>query len=294
MTTSKLIRKLFKRGDKKDAEASKTSAAISPSVAALFQVPLQQKASRLLSLPGEIRNRIYDFAIYPSLSAIPLHHAPGTVLSLPIFAICRQMRSEAISKLCSSKSFSFSGLRIANAFFEVIGDGLKDLRFVTIYSETDWRSGSEEMAVEKVTLLDHLELATSLRSLQLVVGDFPLASQDEFQLETALSVGVQFLYAVRSVVDHERTEVEEERVIRERFLALCDQIGSLEAVCFLKEKLKKEHKERADRVFRVGRVASLEGNVKSVMLPLRLPEFLGSMEKHPKRTCYDSRNDYES
>lgn len=259
-------------------------------MATILQAPLPQKASQLLSLPGEIRNKIYEFAIYPSLSTISLHRAPETVLSLPIFAICRQMRSEAISKLCSNKSFSFSDLRTANAFFEMIGDGVSDLRFITICSEADWRSASEEISVEKVTLLDHLELATSLRFLQLIVGDFPLTFEDELQLENASSVGAKFLYAIRSIVDHERAEVGEERVMRERFLALCDQIGALQAVRSLKEKLKTEHEERADKVFRLGKVVSLEGNIESVMLPLRMPEDLRKTEEGPMRTCYDGMN----
>jgi hypothetical protein len=292
MTASKLIKKLFKRGDKKNAGASSTSTATAPSIspphapmmATILQTLLPQNASRLLSLPGEIRNKIYDFAIYPSLPTMSLHRAPETVLALPIFAICRQMRSEAISKLCSSKHFSLSGLRTVNAFFEMIGDGVRDLRYVTIRSEADWRSGSGAMAVERVALLDHLELATSLRSLQLIVGGFPFAFEDQYHMEHALSVGAQFLYAVRSVADHERAGIEEERVMRERFLALCDQIGALQAVRFLKEKLEKEHEDRVEKVFRLGKVVSLEGKLEGVMLPLRMPEHLKKTEEDPSRT----------
>ena len=288
MTASKLIKKLFKRGEKNNAEVSSTSSgtaispAHSPTMATILQPPLPQTVSRLLSLPGEIRNKIYDFAIYPSLHIISLHRAPETVLSLPIFAICRQMRSEAISKLCSSKSFSLSGLRTATVLFEIIGDGVSNLRYVTIRSEANWRCGSEEMAVERVTLLDHLELMTSLRSLQVIVGGFPFAFEDEQQLDNASSVGAQFLYAIRSVVDHERVEVEEQRMMKERSLALCDQIGALQAVRFLKEKLKEEHEERGEKVFRLGKVVSLEGKLEGVRLPLRMPEYLrktgGSVE----------------
>lgn len=250
-------------------------------MATILQASLPQKASQLLSLPGEIRNKIYEFTVYTSLSNISVHRTPQTVLSLPVFAICRQMRSEAISKLCSSKSFCLSDLRIANAFFEMIGDGVSHLRFVTICSETDWRNVSEEIAVEKRALLDHLKLATSLRSLHFVVGNFPLTSEDQRQLENASSAGARFLYAVRSTVDHERAEAEEELVMRERFLVLCDQIGALQAVRFSKEEVKMEHEERAYRVFRLGKVAGLEGKIESVMLPLRMPAC-------PKNTEEDS------
>ncbi|KAL1641589.1 hypothetical protein SLS61_010030 [Didymella pomorum] len=261
-------------------------------MATILQPPVPQTASRLLSLPGEIRNKIYDFAVYPSLHTISLHRAPETVLSLPIFALCRQMRSEAISKLCSSKSFSLSGLRTANSFFEIIGDSVSDLRYVTIRSEADWRSGREEMAVEKATLLDHLELMTALRSLQLIVGGFPFAFEDEQQLNIASSVGAQFVFAVRSVVDHERVEVEEESVMRERFLALCDQLGALQAVHFLKEKLQKEHEERAEKVFQLVKLVSLEGVFEGVRLPLRMPEYLRKTGESVEEV-YDGRDQYK-
>lgn len=297
MTASKLIKHLFKRGGKKAVGTSSASSAAlpspptSPKLPPILQDPPPQTASRLLFLPGEIRNNIYSFIIYPSLSIISLHRAPETALSLPVFAICRQMRSEAISKLCSSKSFSLFGLRTAHKFFEMVGDGVSDLRFVVIRCETDWSSESEEMAVEKVELLDHLELATSLRSLQLVVRDLSLTTQDESHLQNASFPGAQFLYAVRSIVDHERVEAEEERVMREEFLALCDQIGALQAARFLKDKLKKEHEERAEKVFRLGKVVSLEGDVSGVMLPLRMPAYLRKTEEDLRKTCYDGGDD---
>lgn len=297
MTASELIKNLFKGGDKKDVGTSSASSAAPPSpptspmLAPILQDPPPQTASRLLFLPGEIRNNIYSFVIYPSLSTISLHRAPEAVLSLPVFAICRQMRSEAISKLCSSKSFSLFGLHTANKFFEMVGDGVSDLRLVAIRCETDWRSESGKMAVEKVELLDHLELATSLRSLQLIIGNLSLATQDESHLKSASSPGAQFLYAVRSVVDHERVEAEEERVMRERFLALCDQIGALQAARFLKDNLKREHEERTEKVFRLGRVVSLEGDVGGVTLPLRMPAYLRKTEEDPRKTCCDGRDD---
>jgi hypothetical protein len=296
MSASKLIKKLFKRGDKTHAGASSTLAATStspppsPTTAAMLHTPLPQTASRLLSLPGEIRNKIYAYALYPSLSTITLHRAPQTVLPLHIFAICRQIRSEAISALCSSKAFSLFGLRTANAFFAMIGDGASDIRYVTIHCETDWRSESEGMAGRRVELLRYLELATSLRSLRLVVGDFPFTHQDELQLGCASSVGSQFLYAIRSVVDRERAWAEEERVVRERFLTLCDQMDALQAVRSLKEKLKKEHEERTEKVFQVGKRVSLQGDVKNVMLPLRVSEYLRKAEEDSRGTCCDGMN----
>ncbi|KAF3044612.1 hypothetical protein E8E12_003554 [Didymella heteroderae] len=272
MATFKLIGKLFKRNDKNNdknnVEASNNPAATSsspshlPMMATILEALLPQTASRLLSPPGKSATR-----------SMP---SPSTLRSpLSIFTAHQK------------QSFSLFGLLTANAFFEMIGDGMSDLRFVTIRSKSDWRSESEEMAVEKAALLDHLELATSLRSLHLIVGDLPFTFQNEAELKSAASVGAQFLYTIRSVADHERSGTEEERVMRERFLTLCNQIGALQAVRFLKEKLKKEHEERADKVFRVGKVVSLEGHVGSVPLPLRMPEYLRKIEEDPRRTCYD-------
>lgn len=285
MSTAKFIRKLLKRGDEKNSGATSTplssqsSARPLPIKATILQDPLSQSPSRLLSLPGELRNRIYALVIYPSLLAISVQHTPETVLSLPVFAICRQVRSEAVSKLCSSKSFSLFGLRTANTFLRMIGDGVSDLRFVTIRSETGWRTESGEMVVERANLLGHLELATSLRSLQFVVGDSILENQDVQHFENASSVGAQFLYAVRSVVDHERLGAAEDVVIRERFLTLSDQIGELQAVRTLKKKLQKEHEDRAEKVFRLSKLVSMEGSIGDVLLPLRIPEYLGKPKK---------------
>lgn len=119
-----------------------------------------QPDSLFLRLPGELRNRIYAYATYPSLSTILIQAYPEPVLSFPIFHICRQIRFEATSLLCSSKSFEISGLVTANRFFMLVQDHMAQLRRVLIRCTVAWRKESEALAVEKSELFDHLELAT--------------------------------------------------------------------------------------------------------------------------------------
>lgn len=95
--------------------------------------------SLFLQLPGEIRNLIYNHAVYPDLElltiancVIPAHFGTS-VLSLPVFRVCRQIRVEALAVLCATKSFKIIGLPTANAFFDVVGtasEGVKSVYLV--------------------------------------------------------------------------------------------------------------------------------------------------------------------
>jgi hypothetical protein len=66
------------------------------------------------SLPGEIRNHIYDLALFPHHSRIKTQasHAKDllrTILSSPIFRLCRTTRYEAFARLCKQKTLTFGG-----------------------------------------------------------------------------------------------------------------------------------------------------------------------------------------
>ncbi|KAF2624423.1 hypothetical protein BU25DRAFT_493705 [Macroventuria anomochaeta] len=301
MTTSKLFKRLFKRRVKVDVGDYNTAASscsapsssvletITPQQLLLQQFRLQ-KASPLLSLPGEIRNQIYALAIYPSLTTITIFKHVETVLSFPIFHICHQVRLEAISYLCSSRVIYLSGLSIANQFFEMVGDGVKSLRHVTIRCEKAWREKGEEVDIERNELLGYLELATGLQQLEFVVGEYPLSVRDETGLQDVQSVGAKFLYAVRYVVDGE-SGIQEERETKERFLRLREDVGALQAVRFLNDKLKEEHEQRAEKVFRLRNVMSLEESIGELKLPVRMWEYLRKTEEDSRRTCYDGRDD---
>ncbi|KAH6629873.1 hypothetical protein C7974DRAFT_454945 [Boeremia exigua] len=290
MTTSKLLSKLFKRKSRKDetsdtatASASHTSSSVSTPAPTQHQLArtLQtrpQVASPFFSLPGELRNRIYAYATYPSLLSITIFQNPEPVLSANIFHLCRRIRSEAISHLCSSKSISLADLRTANKFFELVRDEMPSLRHITIRSDSAWRLGTAEVEVEKSVFLDYLELATGLKKLEMVVGQWPLSVQNRAQLCDAGSVGAGFLYAVRDLVDREVGGEELERVTMERLLALCKNFSAPRAVQDLKAALNEEYEQREVKVFRLYKVTSLEGGIERVELPMRMPGCLISTE----------------
>ncbi|CAO2648755.1 Nn.00g097040.m01.CDS01 [Neocucurbitaria sp. VM-36] len=95
-------------------------------------------SSRFLELPGEIRNQIYFYAMYPDLESITIvncerrEHFGGTVLHLPLFRTCQQIRAEAISYLCATKNIKFLGIDTANAFFELIGETIANMKSMTL------------------------------------------------------------------------------------------------------------------------------------------------------------------
>lgn len=65
----------------------------------------------ILSLPGELRNDIYDHVIFPEHTEIELFAVTSnkdliqTLLHHPIFRVCRELRMEAISRLLAMKNF---------------------------------------------------------------------------------------------------------------------------------------------------------------------------------------------
>lgn len=142
----------------------------------------------------------------------------------------------------------------------------------------------EEVEVEKKALLDILGLATGLKTLTFIVGEHPLDVDDKVNIEDSRSVGAQFLYAVRDVVDGEICEVQKERAIKYRYVTLCDQMGAEEARRSFKKKLGEEHEQREDKVFRLCKMTGPWGVFEKLELPLRLPEYLRKSEESSGRT----------
>jgi hypothetical protein len=296
MSASKLVKKLLKLKTKDEHggyNASTSSSAV-PSSPGLATTTAQQLPRHLLtasnstsnffSLPGEIRNQIYAHVTYPSLDTISIYHHPEIILSIPVFHICHQIRSEAISYLCSNKTFYFSSLTDVNNFFSMISAGaMPSLRHITICDQ-DWCVQSSNAEGKRTELLEWLKHATSLKRLDFIIGRFLFGVQDGNHLEPASSPGVEFLYALRDTVDKEDYG-EGERGLEERFGRLCEDLGVEQAVRNLRERLIKEDEMREEKVFRLQKVVSLEGKVEELKMPCRKPGFLRGIEENKKTEC---------
>jgi hypothetical protein len=91
-----------------------------------------------LRLPGELRNLIYSYAIFPRLDAITISHETKaehfgkTVLSLPLFRVSHQIRAETLSYLVANKGLKICGYEAATTFFDCIGPAIKDVKGLVI------------------------------------------------------------------------------------------------------------------------------------------------------------------
>ncbi|KZM21646.1 hydrolase [Ascochyta rabiei] len=220
MPTFKLSRRFFNLQVKSDGGHDKQAApsltARSPSThetTTAQQQPHGQEVRRtgsikfkqsngFLSLPGEVRNLIYSYAIFPSLETITIFHHADTFLTLPVFRVSRQVRQEAVSYLCTEHTVYLSGLNVANDFFSAVGEnGLRSLRHVTVRSADTWHQDSSKASAIKSVFLGYMKLATDLRRFVFVVGQFPLSREDEVHLTSAHSSGAKFICAVKDVVN---------------------------------------------------------------------------------------------
>ena len=292
MTPSKLIKKLFKHHNNKEisdtstptptpTHASPPSNPLSTPPQQLTQ-PRPQPASNLLSLPAELRNKIYTHAIYPSLPSISIHAHPPAVLTPPIFRVSQQTRAEALAILCETKELYISGLTTAVSLFEMLGPATRSLRRVTIRCEAGWREEGARMERVRREVVRWLCGATGVRQLTVVVGECRLSLRDGCHLEDVESVGVRFLYAVRDAVDAGVGGVQEGSVTKEGFLGLCGEVGKVQAVRVLREEVRGEHERREERVFRLRKVVSLEGRVEKLELPVRMPGCLRKTAGSPE------------
>ncbi|KAG9196646.1 hypothetical protein G6011_01767 [Alternaria panax] len=96
--------------------------------------PPQKMNGAILELPGEIRNHIYAMAIYPDLSSIVIanctkpEHLAASVLHLPLFRVCRQIRAECISYVCATFHLRILGLQTAIVFFNCAGTAVSEIK----------------------------------------------------------------------------------------------------------------------------------------------------------------------
>lgn len=161
-----------------------------------------------LTLPGELRNRIYEFSIYPNQSKLFCAHHTGpedifrSLLRLPIYRVNRQVRNEALSFLCASKTFTCLNISAAATFLQYIGpSGRASLNNFELLLSSIWTG--HEMATEFLNLLQE---TVSLKKFHLcfalgIKGDAYNASQWEFFARLGNTVqdikGAQFTWGIK-------------------------------------------------------------------------------------------------
>ncbi|KAF2652534.1 hypothetical protein K491DRAFT_780996 [Lophiostoma macrostomum CBS 122681] len=107
-------------------ERKTDDAAASHTIPAQDTQQLQPRTS-FLSLPGELRNYIYQLSVYTNInSAINILQTSQpdlfrSILSPPVFRTSRQVRHETLSYLCANNRFQLLGLRSASEFLTAIG-----------------------------------------------------------------------------------------------------------------------------------------------------------------------------
>ncbi|KAJ4370749.1 hypothetical protein N0V83_005270 [Neocucurbitaria cava] len=127
--------------------------------------------SPFLALPGEIRNQIYFYAVYPDLPSLTIvncsenEHFGGTLLHLPLFRTCRQIRVETLSYICSTKNIKILGIDTANAFFELIGATIGNLKSMTLVQPA--REITPLYREQEDRFFAYMKEATALRKFQL-------------------------------------------------------------------------------------------------------------------------------
>ncbi|KAH7077409.1 hypothetical protein FB567DRAFT_149296 [Paraphoma chrysanthemicola] len=130
--------------------------------------------SPLLRLPGELRNLIYSYTIYPSLNAVIVSHETQphqfgkTVLSLPLFRVSHQVRAEALSYLVTNKRLRICGYDAAAAFLECIGPAARNVKALTIAQPFIW---DQKVQLEPVDRCIHyLDQASDLAYIRIEHG----------------------------------------------------------------------------------------------------------------------------
>lgn len=224
-----------------------------------------------LLLPGEVRNLIYSYAVFPNLRTVTIHHCPGNVFSLPIFHVSRQIRHEAVSYLCASKTIYLSGLNVANGFCATIGEhGICSLRHVIVRCPDAWHSSSEKAKIKKNVFLAHLKHAKSLQRFELIIGQYPLSQEDLHGLEFSHTSGAKFLIACGDIVNGPSQNENEVGIALKAGLGKpCSEMYSEQAVaCLHSEHQQHEVTEQSGKdVFRLFQVAGVVGEVIDLKLP---------------------------
>ena len=230
-----------------------------------------QPQSLFFSLPGEIRNKIYDYVTCPSLNSITIlvHFKP--ILAFHVFRISRQIRFEALSLLCSSKSFDLNGLSTANRFLAAVREHVPQLKRLIVRCDEEWWLPSRDCTKKRNIFLEYLELAKGLEKVTIVVGRFPLNEECVAQLGDPTSTGMKFLCDARDTVL--RIDVaERERATRERYDLLSREGGMLHAFKVLESEVT-EASVRGQDTFKACRPTRADGTTVELTLPAWMPDY---------------------
>jgi hypothetical protein len=121
------------------------------------------KGSRLLSLPGEIRNLVYGSVLYPDKPSFYCVYYSNpqdlfcTILQPALFRVNRQIRDEALALICSQKTFTFLNLQAALVVLRSIEDsGRQNLQNVALTISS----------LSRLNVQIHQELIDSVKSLK--------------------------------------------------------------------------------------------------------------------------------
>ncbi|KAJ4321319.1 hypothetical protein N0V94_002951 [Neodidymelliopsis sp. IMI 364377] len=189
----------------------------------------------LLSLPGELRNQIYAYVLFPSHPSLTIFSAPNPLLSHPLFITSRQLRHEAITHLCATKDINFGSIKTANDFFAAVGEqGVRSLRRMSVRCPDAWYVCSREMDERREEFLGYLSIARGLRSCEVVVGRGAGKDREGNAVLAARERGVEFLVKMREILDG-RDETARD-VMKERLTELCAEVqNEVVAVQLLRE-----------------------------------------------------------
>ncbi|KAF1943382.1 hypothetical protein EJ02DRAFT_453290 [Clathrospora elynae] len=136
--------------------------------------PLKEIRGQFLALPGEIRNQIYAYAIYPALSSLTIancskrEHLAASALHQPLFRASRQIRTEALSYLCATHTLQILGIGTANLFFECAGEAIKQVKQIVIVQAASEIVGMPACEESIERLFGYLEEAEALKGVRMV------------------------------------------------------------------------------------------------------------------------------
>ncbi|KAF2242636.1 hypothetical protein BU26DRAFT_524221 [Trematosphaeria pertusa] len=126
-----------------------------------------------LSLPGELRNKIYDEALFPNHEYLVIINCSQprdivcSVLSSPVFRISRRIRAEALARLCSTKRIEILDVSSANTFLDYISSTGQD----NITNIVIGLKNVEQMASSHADIFfANLAKLKALKSLKMEVG----------------------------------------------------------------------------------------------------------------------------
>lgn len=96
-----------------------------------------------MKLPGELRNKIYDWAVFPEHSFVQVTHCThekdivSKIFCSPLFRTSKAIREEAMSRILGTKTINVTGLHSISAFVNYVGTigeaNITSFRFLEAY-----------------------------------------------------------------------------------------------------------------------------------------------------------------